>query len=449
MALADDLAAYAADVSFADLPDGAVEAARHRVLDAVACSYAARDADPVQQVERVAARKHGDREARILGTDTVCAVEYAALATGTRIRYLDWNDTYLSREPAHPSDNLGAVIPVAAAHGRSGKELLAAMAVGYEAQCRLCDAASLRARGFDHVNYGLVSATLAAGRLMGLDRDALADAVGIAVNGHVALRQARAGELTAWKGIAFANAARNAVVACQLAQEGLDGPAPIFEGRFGVFEQLTGAFELDIDAWGGGDWAVANSSIKYYPVEYHAQAAVHLALQLREQHGIDPADIERVENETYEAAVSIIGEEDEKWRPKTRETADHSMPYCIARALLDGAMTLDQFAPGKVQDEQAYALMDRITVDEREAFTDRYGDAFPHRMRIMTDEEEYEAELDHPKGHPDNPLTADERMDKLRRAAPTSVDADAVAAAVDDLAAMDDAAALLDAVEAA
>ncbi len=440
MVLAADLAAYADGLSYEDLDEDTVATATDRILDAVACGYAALGEEPVEQVIRFAARKRGEHNALVPWMGEQCSVEDAALATGTLIRYLDWIDTYLSKEPAHPSDNLGAILPVAAAYDCSGEEVITATALAYELQCRLCDAASLRANGFDHVNYGLVSATLASGTLMDLSEAELVEAVRIAVNGHVALRQARAGELSPWKGIAFANVARNAVVACQLAANGLQGPAPIFEGTFGFFEQVSGRFDLDVDTFGGngGAFRINETYIKYYPVEYHAQAAVHLALQLKAEHNIDWKAIEQIENETYEAAVSIIGEEAEKWRPRTRETADHSMPYCIARAFMDGEMTLRQFAVDKVRDQDAYDLMEDIDITETANYTEQYGDAFPHRMRVVTDNGTYQAELEYPKGHPENPLSRDELRQKLADAAGLDTgQVDQVCDAVDDLAATD------------
>lgn len=430
MALADDLAGYTAERSFDDLDAETVEVAKTRVIDAVACTFPAMQEDPVRAVLRYAEKTGGERTATVYGTGRDAEVSAAALANGALIRYLDWNDTYLSKEPAHPSDNLGAILPVAEAYGCTGEEVITATALAYELQCRLCDAAPLRTAGFDHVNYGLVSATLAAGFLMGLDEEELAEAVNIAVNGHIALRQARAGELTAWKGFAFANAARNAVVAAQLAAEGVEGPKPVFEGRFGFFNQVSGRFDLELEAFGGngGGWKLNETMLKYYPVEYHAQAAVECALTLREEHDLEPGDIERVENATYEAAVSIIGEEEEKWRPETRETADHSMPYCIARALLDGEMTLAQFTPAKVHDPAVRDLMGRITIEEDSTFTEQYGERFPHRMVVHTRRgDTHTCTVEYPRGHPENPLSRDGLRDRLRsNAAATDVDADAL-----------------------
>ena len=416
--LAERLAAYTADMTVSNLDGETIGHANNRILDSLSCAYAAIDEPPVQATLAWADRKSGETPASIIGGGEA-AVDAAAMANGTLIRYLDWNDTYLSLEPGHPSDNLGAVLSVADAQKASGEKTILAIALAYEVQCRLCNAASLRKNGFDHVNYGLVSATLAVGKLMSLNESELADAVRLAVNAHIALRQARAGELSEWKGMAFGNVSRNAVVAAELAREGIEGPAPIFEGKFGFFSQVTGEFDLDIDSFGGreGEWLINETYIKFYPVEYHAQAAVNCALALRDEHDIDPVDIKHIENESYEAGVSIIAGENEKWRPKTRETADHSMPYCITRAFLDGDVTIDSFAPEKLRATDARELMDRITVEENEEFTERYGESFPHRMIVHTTEGRYEHTIEYPKGHPEHPLTDEELAAKFEMGA--------------------------------
>lgn len=412
--LAGRLAGYAADLTFADLDAETIDRVTDRIIDAVACAYAGIDEAPVEQTRTVARRRSGEPPARLIGAGTA-TVEGAAFANGVMIRYLDWNDTYLSAEPGHPSDNLGAVFAVADAYDRSGREVILATVLAYELQCRLCDAAALRTEGFDHVNYGLVSATLAAGKLMGATRAELEQAVNIALNGHIALRQARAGELTEWKGMAFGNVDRNAVLAAELAMAGIDGPAPIFEGKFGFFNQVSGPFELDIDDFGGnaGTFKVNETLVKRYPVEYHAQAAVNCVFALREEHGITADEIRGIENETYEAGVSIIADEPEKWRPQTRETADHSMPFCIARAFIDGEMTLAQFAPTKYTDPAVLDLMDAIEVTENPAYTERYGESFPHRMIVHTDRGTFEHEVEYPKGHYNRPLTDAELREKF------------------------------------
>ncbi|MDZ7687825.1 MAG: MmgE/PrpD family protein [Halobacteriales archaeon] len=415
--LAEQLAEYADELSYEELDEETVETTKARLIDSVACAYAGRDEPPVDALLSYATRKSGERDATVLVDGDTTTVEHSAFGNGALIRYLDWNDTYLSKEPAHPSDNFGAVLAGADAYDASGEDLVLAAVLAYELQCRLCDASSLRKNGWDHVNYGLVSATLAVGKLAGLSQDEMVESLGLAINPHVAMRQARAGELSEWKGFAFANVSRNAVVAVELADEGVEGPAPIFEGKFGFFNQLTGKFELDLNSFGGrgGDFKINETYIKFYPVEYHAQAAVNIVMDLLDE--VDPDEIESIRNETYEAAVSIISEEEEKWDPETRETADHSMPYCIARTFLDGEMTLDQFAPDKIKGDEVRELMDKMTIVENERYTEVYGDAFPHKMVVETSEGTYERELEYPKGHPGNPLTDEELEDKFRECA--------------------------------
>jgi 2-methylcitrate dehydratase len=415
--LATELARYAADLRFEHLTDEAVEVAKTRLLDSLACALAAVDEPPVRALRSYARGKPGS--VPVLWSDATTSAETAALADGGLIRYLDWNDTYLSLEPAHPSDNFGAILAAAGAVDSSGEEVLVATALAYELQCRLCDAASLRTEGFDHVNYGLVSATLAAGRLFGLDADRLEQAVNVAVNGHVALRQARAGELTEWKGFAFANVARNALVAVELADAGVHGPAPIFEGEFGFFEQVAGPFDLDVEGFGGrgGDFKLTETLVKYYPVEYHAQAAVGCVLDLLDAEDLDWRDVTAVRNRTYEAAMDIIVDDHEKWDPRTRETADHSLPYAVARALVDGRFGLEQLAEAKVHGDDVRELIERVEIEEDPGFTEQYGERFPHAMTVETPTATYERRIDYPKGHYENPLTRADLVTKFERAA--------------------------------
>lgn len=411
--LARRLAGYAVDLEYSDLDDSTIDLVENRVIDALACAFAASTEPPVAETVSWAARKDGTPPAPII-SGGMSSTDAAALANGTLIRYLDWNDTYLSREPGHPSDNFGVLLSTAGAHERSGKEFLLAAVMAYELQCRLCDAASLRTHGFDHVNYGLVSATAGVGKLLGVSQQTLTQAINIALNGHIALRQARAGELSPWKGMAFGNAARNAIVAVELAQEGITGPAPIFEGTFGFFEQVSGSFDLDIASWSSDTFKIHETLVKYYPVEYHAQAPVNCVFAIMDEHGITAEDIERVENETSEAGVSIIADEPEKWRPETRETADHSMPYCIARAFLDGEMTLRQFRKEKIKSQRVREFMECIEVTENPTFTESYGGDFAHRMTVHTSDDTIVHEVRYPKGHYENPLTDAEVTEKFR-----------------------------------
>src|SRR5208282_713472 len=178
---------------------------------------------------------------------------------------------------------------------------------------------------------------------------------------NVALRQTRSGELSMWKGCAFANAARNGVFAALLAAEGMTGPAPIFEGDLGIMKLLTGPFELPTLGGNGQPFMISKTYIKFWPAEYHSQSAIDAALQLRPEVGAIQ-NVVSFDIHTFDAAVDIIGKDPEKWRPKTRETADHSLPYCTAVALADGDVTLAQFEPARLREPTLLDLVSKVKV---------------------------------------------------------------------------------------
>ena len=242
--LAEQLANFAVGLRFEDLPAVVVHEVKRRVIDSLGCALGAWKAEPCKIARTVAAAYRASTSgATLFGTTHRTPPDWAAFANGCQVRYLDYNDTYLSKEPAHPSDNIPAALAVAEAEQADGRELIVAIALAYEVQCRLCDAASLRARGWDHVTYGAFSSGLAAARLMRLDVEQARHVIGIAGVASAALRQSRVGALSHWKGCAFANAARHGVFAALLASHGMTGPAPIFEGEMG-FEQLVSGREL-------------------------------------------------------------------------------------------------------------------------------------------------------------------------------------------------------------
>src|SRR6266404_4116346 len=305
--LADRLAEYTCALRFEDLPAPVVHEAKRRFIDSFATAVGAMDADAYAIARRCAERVKGEPGAGLFGGGRSSA-EWATFVNGLLIRYLDFNDTYLSLEPAHPSDNLAAVLAAGEAAGRSGREIITAAVLAYEIQCRFCDAASIRKHGWDHVTYGAFSTSAAAAKLFGLDAGRITQALNLAGTPNVTLRQTRAGELSEWKGCAFANASRNGVFAAMLAAEGLTGPAPIFEGEMGFFKQVSGPFtlhKLGGEQAGDDDFMIKKTSIKFWPAEYHSQSAIHAALELRPQIG-DVTKIKALDIYSFDAAVDII-----------------------------------------------------------------------------------------------------------------------------------------------
>jgi 2-methylcitrate dehydratase len=418
--LAERLAQYALAVNYRRLDARTVREMKARIVDSLGCAIGAFDEGPVAIARRFAEKLDPRGPSTVLGTSATSSPPLSTFVNGLMIRYFDFNDTYLSKEPAHPSDNLAPCFAVAEAEDSNGRELIAAAAAAYEIQCRLCDAADIRHRGWDHVNYGLVSSSLAASNLMGLDQEKATHAVNIALNGHIAMRQVRAGELSMWKGASFANAARNAVFAAMLAREGITGPAPIFEGEMGFFKQVSGRFELDPQSFGGngGQFKVSETYVKYWPAEYHAQSAIWAALELRKK-AWRANQVESVLVETHEAGYTILGKDKEKWTPKTRETADHSLPYIVGMALLNGDVDNFTYSERNLKDPANVAFVKKVRVVEDPALTAMYpAEGMPNRITVRDKGgKETSAQVDVPKGHPRNAMTKDEIERKFLRLA--------------------------------
>lgn len=389
--------------------------------------------DPGRIARTMAKTISSTESATVIGTRHESSPEWAAFSNGVHFRYLDYNDTYLSLEPAHPSDNIAAVLAAGEPAGASGRELITATALAYEIQCRLCDACSIRARGWDHVTYGSFSTSLAAGKLLGLDVQGLVHAQGLAGVPNNAMRQTRVGELSMWKGCAFANASRNGVFAARLAKAGMTGASQVFEGEMGFMKEVSGPFTLKVDSFGGedGGFMIDETYIKFYPAEYHSQSAIDAALEMRSE--IDYVDdIEWIKIETFDAAVDIIGGEPEKWRPKSRETADHSLPYCVAVALADGQVWMEQFDESRFTDEKLLALVAKITVHRSSDLNPLYPEGIPNRITIQTKAGvQIVRQVTHPRGHARNPMTDEEVLTKFHKMADPVLPPAAISEALD------------------
>ena len=409
--LAHQLADYACAIRFEDLSKDVVHEVKRRVIDSLGCALGAWKEEPCAIARKVASNFSAEEGSTIIGTNHKAPPDWAAFANGCCIRYFDYNDTYLSKEPAHPSDNISAALAVAESVGASGRELITAIALAYEVQCRFCDAASIRARGWDHVTYGAFSTALASAKLMKLDSKRTRHAVNIAGVAGAAMRQARVGELSHWKGVAFANAARHGVFSALLARAGMTGPGPIFEGQMGFEKQLgvslgnvAEKFAVPFAKTGDGPASmILRTSIKFWPAEYHSQSTIEAALFLRNQ--IGGVEVKSMRIESHDASVDIIGSEPEKWRPETRETADHSLPYITAIALIDGEVTEKQFQPERFSDPKIWKFLENVKVERNAELSALYPDAVANIVHVdLVDGRRLTKRVDYPLGHAKNPL---------------------------------------------
>jgi 2-methylcitrate dehydratase len=361
---------FALATDFADLPPRAVEAAKLRVVDSIGVAMAAFLAPPARIARRIAQPTVGPRAARIWGTQTRTTVDMAAFANGVMVRYLDLNDAWRTKDAHHPSDYLPGILGVAEAYNTSGREFIAALAVAYEIMCRFTDAVPFNTAGWDQPVTGALATALAAGKLIGLDREQMAHALSLAVIPNLCTYQTRAGELSMWKGCAGPNGARNGVFAAMLAAEGMTGPFEPFEGVFGVWNQSLSGQRHDIRLPDGSpdwSWGLFQTNIKTWPVRDSCQLPIMTALALREK--VRPGDIAKLRIETYRSAWEGAVKDPELWAPKTRETADHSMIFAIACALIDGHVSPDSFDNARFADADILALIGMTDVEVSQEFS--------------------------------------------------------------------------------
>ena len=420
--LAARLAAYADALRYDDLDDATVESVKVHIIDALGCGLAAFDEKPVRICRDVALANGGGGGATVIGTARRTSPDLAAFANGAAIRYLDLNDAYVGRITGHPSDNIAACLAVAEAAHASATELITAVALAYEINCRLIDAfdATIAGRGWDVPVLSLPAVALAAGKLMKLSPDRLEQAVNLAVNDHIPLGQTRAQTLSDWKGIADAEAARNAVFATMLAREGLTGPTPIFEGKWGFFALIAGSADVDVGAFGrrGVPFLVHQCGLKSYAAHITAQTAIPAAAALAQEIRKDVGNLDRIaalEIGTTRRGRQVAGTDPEKWAPDTKETADHSLPYIVARAMFDGTIDNESYAPEKLHDPRLLAFMRRITVKEDPAFATLTGAVPPTRLTATLDDGRRIVRLvDKMPGFPGQPMSRADVERKFR-----------------------------------
>lgn len=370
---------------------------KKRVTDSIITSFGAREAPPVAIERRTFLPMSGNLKSRVYFGYGDATPDIAAFINGSMTRYLDYNDTYLSKEALHPSDNIPPLLAVADAMDMDGDSVLKASSLAYDVVGALADAVSIRDRGWDHVTYISISAASGLAQLMDLDAKRFENAISLGLNNNISMRQTRAGELSMWKGCTAADASRNSVFAALLASGGFTGPSPIFIGEMGFFKQVSGSFKLNLT-----HGKVLRTMIKNFPVEYHAMSAAEVALSLREK---IKGRIQKVDVETFEVAHKIIIKDPEKLRPRTRETADHSMPYIVAYTLLYGAPDPTSYDDAHLSDPRILNIIDRSSYTITERFNSMYPEYLPVRITVTTDSGTFSEEMDVPKGHHRKPYT--------------------------------------------
>jgi 2-methylcitrate dehydratase len=379
----EQLARFVADRQFGDISVQAREQLKIRVLDTIGVAIGALDAPPMAAIAGLVDALGGRPLSTLIGGGKT-APDRAAFFNGGLSRYLDFMDSYLApSETCHPSDNLAAVLAVAEMRGASGADFLTALAVAYQVHTRLSDVAPVRDRGFDHTVQGAYAAAAGVAKALALPPDKIANAVAISGASNLALRVTRTGALSHWKGLAYPNTAMAATHAALLAAHGITGPPAVFEGNKGFKQTVAGPFEI---AWRTEDLErVRLTVLKKHNAEVHAQSALDAALEVRSRPGFSIDRVRRVRLRTFRVAHQIIGggEEGDKRTVRTKEEADHSLPYMLAVALLDGEVQPEQYAPQRIASPDVQNLLRHVVVTPDEALSAQ----FPARMPALLDVE--------------------------------------------------------------
>jgi 2-methylcitrate dehydratase len=382
MSMVDELAAFVVSADYSQLSEAARIQTKIRILDALGCAFGALDAPMIQTIAAQTDDFGGNPRCTLIGGKKT-APDRAAFYNSALVRFLDFNDSYLAKgETCHPSDNLGAVLAGCEYSGGSGKDLMTALTIAYQVQCRLSDVAPVRAKGFDHTTQGAYAVAAGVAKSLQLDQVKTANAIAIAGTAYNALRVTRTGALSNWKGLAYPNTALGATHAAFLAMRGITGPQEVFEGNKGFMEAIAGHFSID---WSSESIEkITQTIVKRYNAEIHSQATVEGVLELQNEQHIAATDIQRVDIETFDVAYNIIGggEEGEKFTIHTKEEADHSLPYIVAVALLDGQVLPQQYSPARIQSNDVQDLLRKVSVRPSLEFSQRFPDEMPCRITI-------------------------------------------------------------------
>jgi 2-methylcitrate dehydratase len=378
------LASYASGFTYDGLAPEAVHAAKVRVIDTLGALIGGFEGEPCSIARKLAARVPDPNGATVIGTVVRVTPEMAAFANATAARYVEMNDVYHSPGSAggHPSDALTPILAVAEYARASGREFITAVVLGYEIYLRLSDAVGSSA--FDCADFACISTAAAAGKILGLSADQIGHAIAMAAVPNNILRRVRTGHLSMWKAVTAGHAGKEGVFAALLAREGMDGPSLPFEGKEGWCDHVAGKrFTLDVMGGRGTEFKIQHTMIKPRSSCATTISSILAAEKVAPSVMQRLAEVERVTVETYERAKQGMGTGEHHWNPDSRETADHSIPYVVAAALMDGTVTPRQFDDAHLRSPELRTLLAKIEVVSNDEFTRAY-EKLPveHRTRV-------------------------------------------------------------------
>jgi len=410
------MARWAAALEFQHLSEDAIYQAKRFLLDSVGCALGGYQQHDVKIALEVLDEVAGRGPATMIGTGKRVDAVSAALANGLMIRCMDYNDIYWKQDPSHPSDIFPAAIAGCERAKSGGKELIVGLVLGHEFEMRLCEAAfpGIRERGWHHATLTAFVSPVVAGRALRLSWEKIQHAIGISASRHCTLGAVTAGKLTMMKNTVDPMATQSGMLAALLAEKGYTGPEHVIDGKEGLVHCFGPEWKLHLLTDGLGEgWRITQCGMKFFPTEALTHAPISAVLDLVKKNDLHPGQVTKIQIRSLARAADILSDPS-KYDPRTKETADHSLPYVIAAALVDRQVTPAQFEMAKIMDPTIRAQLQKVEV----VADPEIEKVFPALQRVVvtittSDGQSFTEQLDYPKGDPRNPLTDQEIEEKF------------------------------------
>jgi 2-methylcitrate dehydratase len=410
------MARWTAALDYKHLSQDAVYQAKRFLLDSVGCALGGYQQHDVKIALDVLDEVAGRGPATVIGTGKNVDALSASLANALMIRCMDYNDIYWKQDPSHPSDIFPAAMAGCERAKSDGKELIVGFVLGHEFEMRFCEAAfpGVRERGWHHATLTAFVSPFVAGRALHLSWEQIQHAVGISASRHCTLGAVTAGKLTMMKNTVDPMATQSGMLAALLAEKGYTGPEHVIDGKEGLVHCFGPDWKLHMLTDGLGDsWRITRCGMKFFPTEALTHAPISAVLDLVKKNDLHPDQVAKIQIRSLARAADILSDPS-KYDPHTKETADHSLPYVIAAALVDRQVTPAQFEMSKIMDPTIRAQLKKVEV----VADPEIEKVFPALQRVVvtitkSDGQSFTQQLDYPKGDPRNPLTDQEIEEKF------------------------------------
>jgi 2-methylcitrate dehydratase len=407
---------FAVNLIYQDLPAEVVFQVKRFLLDSIGCAFGGWDTEDIQIQHKLYQEMGGAGEASVMVSGIKMPMSNAALLNSLLIRALDYNDIYWEEDPSHPSDIIPAALTPAEALNKSGKEVITAIVLAYEFEQRMCEFAhpGIRERKWHHATFTGFVSPIVAGKILGLNVPQMVNAIGISGSHTCTLGAVTAGKLTNMKNTVDPLATQAGVIAAQLAKRGYSGPEHVIDGKEGLVDTFGPEFELNLLTDNlGKDWRILRCSMKAFAAEALTHSPITAVLKIVQENKLKPGDIAEIKVKTVARAADILSDPS-KYKPTSKETADHSLPYCLAAAVVDGMVTPSQFKEEKLKDPQIWELLPKIKVVAEPEFEKLFPRLKATEVVITTGTgKKHQLRVDYPKGDYRDPMSEEELLAKF------------------------------------